>query len=76
MFCAIVPRNVLEGLSEADRTRALDNFRASGARWLLASLSGNNPGKNAIQASLGSGPCITLPDGDNATLGVWQLPGE
>lgn len=59
---AIMCRNVLEGLNEADRARALHNFRASGARWLLATVPADGDWPP---------PAATLPD--CAGLGVWRL---
>jgi hypothetical protein len=61
---AIVCRNVLEGLSEADRTRALHNFRASGARWLLATVPADGDWPP---------PAAMLPDCAGTGLGVWRL---
>lgn len=61
---AILCRDVLNDLPPADALRALENFRASGARWLLAT-TGTVGGVLA--------PVARLTDGVGAALGIWLL---
>lgn len=64
---AILCRNVLEQLSEEDCHRALANFSASGARWLLTSLPVGN-----LLAQKHAAPAAVLPDGASG-LAAWDL---
>jgi hypothetical protein len=63
---AILCRHVLGDLPRAEAQRAVENFRASGAAWLLATM----------------GPDLGLPDPDmtiadhESTLGVWRMGGR
>ena len=59
---AVLCRDVLGDLSRADARLAIDNFIASGAQWLLASLplEGLPP------------PFAVLPDGESG-LAIWRI---
>lgn len=64
---AIICRNVLELLDTEDQQRALQQFRASGARWLLTSQT-REPSTGAEHPA----PAIMLPDAGSG-LRIWQL---
>lgn len=80
---AILCRRVLCEMPEEEALRALANFRASGARYLLASTR-VAPGKDSprpvidlLAAPYGLAlPLTLLLDADGAALGVWSLAAD
>jgi len=64
---AILCRQVLGTLSAEAQQQALANFKASGARWLLASLT-----EDTMRMLEGSAPEQVLPDA-GPSLGIWRL---
>ena len=65
---AILCRDVLGALPDGAVVRALENFRASGARWLLATPS-------PLLATLPQ-PRECLPDAGGTALGIWSLGAD
>ena len=80
---AILCRNLLYRMPADDVLETIMNFRASGARWLIASMlpGSHEPGPekddplvhlNSTAAGLGE-PVATLADDNHLSLGVWVL---
>jgi SAM-dependent methyltransferase len=76
---AILCRHVMGEMPEEEAVRALANFRASGARYLIASTRalthGNaTPQRDLLHPPFGlSMPLRLLADSDGSVLGVWDL---
>ena len=72
---AILCRRVLEEMPEEEALRALEGFRNSGARYLLATLRAGTPrGRDLLSAPYNlPQPLTVLRDGRDTVLAIWAL---